>query len=339
MDRSASPAATRRRQLPALPATRWAMPAAARTRAHSSTARRPGAARSVCSSSLIGYLPACLAYYDACRPPRAASSPPPARGGVRPPAAGRVQRLRRRGDHARAPRAGDEPAPRLLLPSRGRPPRDLLHAHAPYDLLRVEGRRAPLHHRGRRPYGRERRLVLPGAGPGLPDDRGPRRLLPGARGCLLRRRRAGAGTGRRLLRRLDHARRDRTVQGRAGDGGLVGSPLRLFSSYAARMPRPSRLLTAALPLALLASTATARRPHTPHTLKLRFPRLSIPARTKPRACRSRAMAASRWSASRPRAASDRRSAASSLRCDSPARRRRARTPISSTSRPGRRRCR
>src|SRR5204863_122102 len=39
MDRSASPAATRRRQLPALPATRWAMPAAARTRAHSSTAR------------------------------------------------------------------------------------------------------------------------------------------------------------------------------------------------------------------------------------------------------------------------------------------------------------
>ena len=41
----------------------------------------------------------------------------------------------------------------------------------------------------------------------------------------------------------------------------------------------------------------------------------------------------------PRAASDRRSAASSSRCGSPARRRRARTPISSTSRPGRRRCR
>ena len=50
------------------------------------------------------------------------------------------------------------------------------------------------------------------------------------------------------------------------------------------MPRPSRLLTAALPLALLASTATARRPHTPHTLKLRFPRLSIPAKTNPEAC-------------------------------------------------------
>ncbi len=50
------------------------------------------------------------------------------------------------------------------------------------------------------------------------------------------------------------------------------------------MPRPSRLLIAALPLALLASTATARRPHTPHTLKLRFPRLSIPARTNPEAC-------------------------------------------------------
>src|SRR5207253_1444330 len=45
------------------------------------------------------------------------------------------------------------------------------------------------------------------------------------------------------------------------------------------MPRPSRLLTAAL--ALLASTATARPPH---TLKLRFPRLSVPARTKPEAC-------------------------------------------------------
>src|SRR5438094_433022 len=49
------------------------------------------------------------------------------------------------------------------------------------------------------------------------------------------------------------------------------------------MSRPSWLLTAALPLALLASTATARRPHTPHTLKLRFPRLSIPARTNPEA--------------------------------------------------------
>jgi len=53
---------------------------------------------------------------------------------------------------------------------------------------------------------------------------------------------------------------------------------------AARMPRPSRLLTAALLLALLTSAATARRPHTPHTLKLRFPRLSIPARTNPEAC-------------------------------------------------------
>src|SRR5438552_15429161 len=50
------------------------------------------------------------------------------------------------------------------------------------------------------------------------------------------------------------------------------------------MPRPSRLLTAALLLALLTSAATARRPHTPHTLKLRFPRLSIPARTNPEAC-------------------------------------------------------
>ncbi|TMB48317.1 MAG: hypothetical protein E6J60_14695, partial [Deltaproteobacteria bacterium] len=50
------------------------------------------------------------------------------------------------------------------------------------------------------------------------------------------------------------------------------------------MPRPSRLLTAALPLALLTSSATARRPHTPHTLKLRFPRLSIPAKTNPEAC-------------------------------------------------------
>src|SRR5881392_835792 len=47
------------------------------------------------------------------------------------------------------------------------------------------------------------------------------------------------------------------------------------------MSLPSRLLTAALPLALLASTASARRPH---TLKLRFPRLSIPAGTNPEAC-------------------------------------------------------
>ncbi len=47
---------------------------------------------------------------------------------------------------------------------------------------------------------------------------------------------------------------------------------------------PSRLLTAALPLALLAATAAARRSHTPQTLKLRFPRLSIPARTNPEAC-------------------------------------------------------
>src|SRR5207249_510811 len=156
-------------------------------------------------------------------------SAPPARGGVPPPAPRRAQRLRRRGDHARAPRAGDEPAPRLLLPARGRPPREVLHAHAPRDLLRVEGRCALLHHRGRGPCGRERGLVLPGAGPGLRDHRGPRRLLPGARGCLLRRRGAGRGTGRWLLRRLDHARRDRTVQGWAGDGGLVGSSLRPLS--------------------------------------------------------------------------------------------------------------
>ena len=47
------------------------------------------------------------------------------------------------------------------------------------------------------------------------------------------------------------------------------------------MALPSRLLTAALPLALLASTASARQPR---TLKLRFPRLSIPAVTNPEAC-------------------------------------------------------
>src|SRR5439155_807889 len=47
------------------------------------------------------------------------------------------------------------------------------------------------------------------------------------------------------------------------------------------MALPSRLLTATLPLALLASTASARQPR---TLKLRFPRLSIPAVTNPEAC-------------------------------------------------------
>jgi len=32
---------------------------------------------------------------------------------------------------------------------------------------------------------------------------------------------SGCEGRKRLLRRLDHARRDRTVQGWAGDGGLV----------------------------------------------------------------------------------------------------------------------
>jgi hypothetical protein len=47
------------------------------------------------------------------------------------------------------------------------------------------------------------------------------------------------------------------------------------------MSRLPWLLSAALPLALLASTAAARGPH---ALKLRFPRLVIPAGTNPEAC-------------------------------------------------------
>src|SRR5947207_3543683 len=47
------------------------------------------------------------------------------------------------------------------------------------------------------------------------------------------------------------------------------------------MALPSRLPPAAPPLAPPASTASARRPR---TLKLRFPRLSIPAVTNPEAC-------------------------------------------------------
>ena len=43
----------------------------------------------------------------------------------------------------------------------------------------------------------------------------PSRLLRRARGRLLRRRRARAAAARRLLRRLDHRRRGRPVQGRA----------------------------------------------------------------------------------------------------------------------------
>ena len=41
-------------------------------------------------------------------------------------------------------------------------------------------------------------------------------FYPALDGCLLRRRRTGAGAAGRLLRRLDHQRRGRAVQGRAG---------------------------------------------------------------------------------------------------------------------------
>src|SRR5207247_2369367 len=162
--------------------------------ARSSTARRPGAARSVCSSSLIGYPPARLAYYGACRPPRAASSPAPARS-----------------------RCGTIRAPRAW-------------------------------------------------------------------------RGAAAGCGSCSTAASSRRPRARSACWSRANPPPTTSPPRPSASrrsprpYAARVPRPSRLLTAALPLALLASTATARRPHTPHTLKLRFPRLSIPARTNPEAC-------------------------------------------------------
>ena len=52
-----------------------------------------------------------------------------------------------------------------------------------------------------------------------------RRHLSGTRGRLLPRRRAGARSGGRLLRRLDHERRRRTLQGRPGHAGLVAFAL------------------------------------------------------------------------------------------------------------------
>ena len=65
----------------------------------------------------------------------------------------------------------------------------------------------------------------------LPQLRG---LLPASHGSLLRGRRARHPPGRRLLRRLDHRRRGRAVQGRAGDGGVAKGPTARYPSGAAR---------------------------------------------------------------------------------------------------------
>ena len=76
----------------------------------------------------------------------------------------------------------------------------------------------------RRARGPRRRLVLPGADLAVRGDPRLRRLLSQPRRRGLRRRRAGAGPGGRLLRRLDHRRDRGALQGRAGHGRLVTRP-------------------------------------------------------------------------------------------------------------------
>ncbi len=100
---------------------------------------------------------------------------------------------RRRDGRRQPPRdaaPGVGPSAGLLLPARGRalrPARADRQAHP----LPEEGRRLLLHDPRRRPRGRERRVVLPGAARRRAADRGPDRVLLGQGGPLDRGGRGG----------------------------------------------------------------------------------------------------------------------------------------------------
>ena len=79
-------------------------------------------------------------------------------------------------------------------------------------LLRRGGRRTPLRGRG---------VDLPAPGPGLRGHPRPRGLLPPASGRVPAGRRARGRQRRRLLRRLDHERHPRAVQGSPRHRGVV----------------------------------------------------------------------------------------------------------------------
>ncbi|CAA9515250.1 MAG: hypothetical protein AVDCRST_MAG13-3034, partial [uncultured Solirubrobacteraceae bacterium] len=149
--------------------------------------------------------------------------------GLPPPAAARALRAAgadraRRGDggrlDARAARAGDEPSPGHLRAARGlgrRRPGARLRPVA----VRVEGRGVLPRRPGRRPGGARGGLGLPGPRARLRGAARPRLRLSRPDGRLLPRRGGGPPPGGLLLRRLDHVRPRRAVQGRAGHDGLV----------------------------------------------------------------------------------------------------------------------
>ena len=147
---------------------------------------------------------------------------PPRRGAMRPARPGRRRRHHARRHPSRAAGAGDQPSARLLPAARGHP--HGAPASRPPAARCANGRAGATYfdvRGGRRTPRRER----PGA---IPIPRRPSRrsaaivaFYAGRDGRVHRRRRARDAPARRLLRRLDHRRRGRPVQGRARQLGLV----------------------------------------------------------------------------------------------------------------------
>src|SRR5437867_3570954 len=99
----------------------------------------------------------------------------------------------------------------------------------------MEGNRELLRPPSRRPRVAASRLDLRASGAGLRGDYRHDRVLPGRCRRGDARRRARPPATRRVLRRVDHRRHRRSVQGRAGHGRLVVPELPEVQALAERL--------------------------------------------------------------------------------------------------------
>ena len=98
---------------------------------------------------------------------------------------------------------------------------------------------------------------IPRSGSGLRGDQGRNRVLPGEDGRLLRRRRARGSAAGRLLRRLDHVRRRRPVQGRGRHVSLIAGTGSQEAAPSAGSPSPTATTSSGLRRKNISTAATA----------------------------------------------------------------------------------